>query len=98
MPDLDLGNLGLGVDAQMHHEQPEKQAPVIVENLGAGQTGAEGEVTRVSAESDQEQATRQQDPPPPKQQVSRPTVPPQQPSTQVSIEAAMKQAAKEQQK
>ena len=46
MPDLDLGNLGPRTDTsmeenvapniEMHHEQPETQAPVAVENLGVG--------------------------------------------------------------
>ena len=58
VPDLDLGSLSLGADismewnvapdTEMHHEQPEKQAPVTVENLGVGQTSTEGEVDRKS--------------------------------------------------
>lgn len=107
MPDLDLGNLGLQTDTSMEgnvapdiempHEQPEEQAPTIVESLGAGQTGAEGEATRVSAESEQEQI-RQHDPSLLKQQAPRPAAPPQQPSPKAISGAMPKQAAKVQQK
>ena len=66
IPDLGLGNLGLGADTsmegnmapdnvEMHHEQPEMQILERVEDLGAGQTGAETEITKVSAKSEQEQ-------------------------------------------
>ena len=56
-------------DFEKHHEEP-----VIVEDLGASQTGAESEVVIVSAEY--EQVSEQQQVPPPKPQAPRPIVTP----------------------
>ena len=97
MPDLSLENLTSMTDTskegtvapetEKHHEEPEK-----TENLGASQTGAETEATKVSAESEQEKQKQQA--PPSKQQVPRQT-PPQK---RTSSDAATKQAEKDKKK
>ena len=80
-------------ETEKHHEQPEK-----TENLGASQTGAETEATKVSAESEQEKQKGHA--PSSKQQVPRPAAPPRQttPHKRTSSEAATKQAEKDKKK
>jgi hypothetical protein len=102
-PDPGLENLGTETDAskegtvapevEKHHEQPEQ-----VENLGASQTGAESEATKVSAESEQEKQKQQA--PPSKQQVPRPAASPRPtpPPKRASSDAATKQAEKDKKK
>ena len=63
-------------DVEQHHEEV-----VIIEDLGASQTGAESEVVTVSAETEQviepSRVPPQQQAPAPEAQAPRPSAPPQ---------------------
>ena len=106
-PGADTGKEGnVAPEVEHHHEKV-----VVIEDLGASQTGAEKEVTQVSAETErvpkQQQALPQQPAPAPATQASRPSAATKRapaeatktpPAKRVPAEAATKQAEKEKKK